>query len=90
MNICGAAPERGNQGVPTSLLLTPGMPSQSLIVLRMMAPADDSAGKHGRMPNIASYVVDDAGRQADQRLDHVDHQLPAVAQVSCREGRAGS
>jgi uncharacterized repeat protein (TIGR03806 family) len=59
-NICGATPERGNQGVPTSLLLTPGMPSQSLMVLRMMAPADDSAGKHGRMPNIASYVVDDA------------------------------
>jgi hypothetical protein len=46
--------------VPTSLLLTPGMPSQSLLVLRMTAPADDSAGKHGRMPNIASYVVDDA------------------------------
>jgi uncharacterized repeat protein (TIGR03806 family) len=59
-NVCGASPERGNQGVPTSLLLTPGMPSQSLIVLRMMAPADDSAGKHGRMPNIASYVNDDA------------------------------
>jgi uncharacterized repeat protein (TIGR03806 family) len=58
MNVCGANPERGNQGVPTSLLLTPGMPSQSLIVLRMMAPAEDSAGKHGRMPNIASYVVD--------------------------------
>jgi uncharacterized repeat protein (TIGR03806 family) len=58
MNVCGATPERGNQGVPTSLLLTPGMPSQSLMVLRMMAPADDAAGKHGRMPNIASYVVD--------------------------------
>jgi len=58
--VCGASPERGNQGVPTSLLLTPGMPSQSLMVLRMMAPADDAAGKHGRMPNIASYVVDDA------------------------------
>jgi uncharacterized repeat protein (TIGR03806 family) len=59
-NVCGATPERGNQGVPTSLLLTPGMPSQSLVVLRMTAPADDSAGKHGRMPNIASYAVDDA------------------------------
>jgi uncharacterized repeat protein (TIGR03806 family) len=58
--VCGASPERGNQGVPTSLLMTPGMPSQSLMVLRMMAPADDAAGKHGRMPNIASYVVDDA------------------------------
>ena len=42
MNACGANPERGNQGVPTSLLLTPGMPSQSLIVLRMMAPPDDA------------------------------------------------
>ena len=81
-------PERGNQGVPTSLLLTPGMPSQSLLVLRMTAAPDDSGGKHGRMPKIASYVVDRAGRLADQRLDHVDHQLPAV--VSCREGRAGT
>jgi uncharacterized repeat protein (TIGR03806 family) len=60
MNVCGANPERGNQGVPTSLLLTPTMPLQSLIVLRMTAPPDDAGGKHGRMPKIASYVVDDA------------------------------
>jgi uncharacterized repeat protein (TIGR03806 family) len=55
---CNAAPERGNQGVPTSLIITPGQPSESLLVLRMQAPPDDADGKHGRMPKIASYVVD--------------------------------
>jgi hypothetical protein len=57
-NTCGVSPEKGNQGVPTSRLITPGQPGQSLVVLRMMAPADDDAGKHGRMPKIASYVID--------------------------------
>ena len=32
----------------------------SLVVLRMMAAPEDSNGKHGRMPKIASYVVDQA------------------------------
>jgi uncharacterized repeat protein (TIGR03806 family) len=55
---CNATPEKGNQGVPTSLIITPGQPLQSLLVLRMQAPPDDADGKHGRMPKIASYVVD--------------------------------
>ena len=57
-NTCNVTPEKGNQGVSTSLIITPGMPSQSVVVLRMMAPPDDANGKHGRMPKIASYVVD--------------------------------
>ena len=52
--------EKGNQGVSTSLIITPGMPAKSVVVLRMTAPPDDDEGKHGRMPKIASYVVDDA------------------------------
>ena len=44
--------------MPTSLIITPGQPSQSVLVLRLTAPADDANGKHGRMPNIASYLVD--------------------------------
>jgi len=57
---CGVTPEKGNQGVPTSLIITPGMPSQSVVILRMTALPDDVNGKHGRMPKIASYVNDDA------------------------------
>jgi uncharacterized repeat protein (TIGR03806 family) len=57
---CGVTPEKGNQGVSTSLIITPGMPSQSVVVLRMTALPDDANGKHGRMPKIASYVNDDA------------------------------
>jgi len=59
-NTCNVMPEKGNQGVPTSLIITPGMPAQSLVVLRMMAAPEDSTGKHGRMPKLASYVVDNA------------------------------
>jgi uncharacterized repeat protein (TIGR03806 family) len=59
-NTCGTQAEKGNQGVPDSLVIMPGQPEKSLVVLRMKAPPDDDAGKHGRMPRIASYVVDDA------------------------------
>jgi len=59
-NTCGVTPEKGNQGVSTSLIITPGMPSQSVVILRMTALPDDVNGKHGRMPKIASYVNDDA------------------------------
>jgi len=59
-NTCNTVPEKGNQGVPTSLIITPGQPDQSLVVLRMMALPEDINGKHGRMPKIASYVVDTA------------------------------
>jgi hypothetical protein len=57
-NTCAVTPEQGNQGVPTSLIITPGLPLQSVVILRMTAIPDDANGKHGRMPKIASYVVD--------------------------------
>jgi uncharacterized repeat protein (TIGR03806 family) len=62
-NTCGVTPEKGNQGVPTSLIITPGDPSQSVMVLRMQAIPDDANGKHGRMPKVASYVLDTDGIQ---------------------------
>ena len=38
--------------------LVPGQPGKSITWVRMTRPPDDDAGKHGRMPLIASYVVD--------------------------------
>jgi uncharacterized repeat protein (TIGR03806 family) len=55
---CGMTPEKGNQGTIGALLITPGMPSLSVMVLRMTAPPADASGNHGRMPKLASYVVD--------------------------------
>jgi hypothetical protein len=56
---CGTEPHKGDQGVPGALVIDPGRPANSVMVLRMMAPPEDMDGKHGRMPKIASYVVDD-------------------------------
>ena len=55
---CGIEPHKGDQGVPGALVIDPGRPANSVMVLRMMAPPEDMDGKHGRMPKIASYVVD--------------------------------
>jgi len=55
---CGATPEKGNQGTIGALIVAPGMPSMSVMVLRMTAPPADANGNHGRMPKLASYVVD--------------------------------
>ena len=88
-NTCAVTPEKGNQGVPTSLIITPGLPLQSVVILRMTAIPDDANGKHGRMPKIASYVVDQPAVRSDQRLDHRDHELPAVA-LNCTARRAES
>ncbi|HEY7371442.1 MAG TPA: hypothetical protein VIF57_04630 [Polyangia bacterium] len=57
-NTCGVTPEKGNQGTIGALLVAPGMPSMSVMVLRMTAPPADANGNHGRMPKLASYVVD--------------------------------
>ena len=57
-NTCGATPEKGDQGVPGALVIAPGQPRNSVLVLRMLAAPEDMNGKHGRMPKIASYVVD--------------------------------
>jgi hypothetical protein len=58
---CGLDPAKGDQGVSGAKILDPGHPLTSTMVLRMNAPADDADGKHGRMPKVASYVVDQAG-----------------------------
>ncbi len=59
-NTCGATPEKGDQGVLGALVVAPGQPSKSVLLLRMLAAPEDMNGKHGRMPKIASYVVDTA------------------------------
>ena len=38
--------------------LAPGHPERSLMYVRMNALPDDAQGKQGRMPPLASYVVD--------------------------------
>jgi hypothetical protein len=56
MQICSVVPAKGDQGVPTATNLTPGMPMQSIMWLRMNAQPGA-----GRMPQIATYRVDDDG-----------------------------
>jgi uncharacterized repeat protein (TIGR03806 family) len=53
MGICGVAPMKGDEGVNNSLLLAPAQPSDSVVWLRMDATVDN-----GRMPKVASYVID--------------------------------
>jgi uncharacterized repeat protein (TIGR03806 family) len=59
-NTCGATPEKGDQGVAGALIVEAGQPNNSVLLLRMLAPPEDMNGRHGRMPRIASYVVDTA------------------------------
>jgi hypothetical protein len=57
--ICNATPGKGEQGVPGALILTPKMPNSSVMLLRMKAPpGNEMTGGTGRMPAIASQVVD--------------------------------
>ena len=55
-NLCNADPVKGDQGVPTAKLLTPGTPAQSIAWLRVNAPPNE-----GRMPQIGTSVVHTAG-----------------------------
>jgi len=55
MNLCNAAPERGNLGVDSALRLVPGKPDLSLVSLRMHAL------NVFRMPKIGSLVKDPKG-----------------------------
>src|SRR5688572_2417047 len=57
MNLCGRAPDFGTLGVPGALLLTPGSPAASVVSLRMHATGS------GRMPPLATSIVDPAGTQ---------------------------
>lgn len=55
---CGADPAKSDLGVLNAKVIDPGRPDTSTFWLRLKVPADDSMGRHGRMPPIASFVVD--------------------------------
>jgi hypothetical protein len=57
-NFCGADPAKTDLGVLNAKVIDPGRPETSTFWLRLKVPADDSMGKHGRMPPVASFVVD--------------------------------
>ena len=57
---CGIDPMKGNVGVDGAQILKPTKPLQSAIWLRMHAPY---TGDKTRMPQLATYVVDDKGTQ---------------------------
>ena len=60
--ICNAVPAKGGLGVANATLLTPRSPATSVTWLRMNAPpADMVNGNRGRMPPVASNVVDSNG-----------------------------
>jgi hypothetical protein len=57
--VCNSPPGKSDLGVTGATLLTPKTPATSLILLRMQAPAaTEMTGGTGRMPAIASKVVD--------------------------------
>lgn len=56
MEICGLDPLKGNGGVDGAQVLFPGKPMQSLLWIRM-----NSLENRTRMPQIATYVVDQQG-----------------------------
>ncbi len=71
-NICNVTPAKSGFGLANPVTLAPGHPELSVMSIRMKAPPDDSTGKHGRMPAIASYVVD------QQAVDVIDAWITSV------------
>jgi hypothetical protein len=57
-NLCDVVPSKNTLGIVDAKNLVPGQPGKSITWVRMTRPPDDDTGKHGRMPLIASYVVD--------------------------------
>ena len=57
-NIRNVTPATGGFGLTNPVTFAPGHPELSVMSIRMKAPPDDTSGHHGRMPLIASYVVD--------------------------------
>jgi uncharacterized repeat protein (TIGR03806 family) len=55
---CGVDPMKGTVGIDGAQILKPGQPMLSTIWLRMHAPF---TGDKTRMPQLATYVVDDMG-----------------------------
>jgi hypothetical protein len=61
-SMCNAMPGKGDLGVTGATLLTPKNPMSSLMWLRMHAPKGNATtGGTGRMPAIASSVIDTQG-----------------------------
>jgi uncharacterized repeat protein (TIGR03806 family) len=58
MGACGVTPAKGDVGVLGALVLSPGQPMLSSMWLRMHAPY---MGDRTRMPQLATYVLDDLG-----------------------------
>jgi mono/diheme cytochrome c family protein len=56
MNLCNAAPQKGGAGLGVYTLLTPGKPEESVLWARVGTLNDQD-----RMPQIATYVVDEPG-----------------------------
>ncbi len=71
-NICNVTPAKGGFGLTNPVTLAPGHPELSVMSIRMKAPADDTSGHHGRMPLIASYVVD------QQATDLIDSWITSI------------
>lgn len=65
--LCNGAPSAGDLGIPNAKLLVPGIPEQSLLSVRMHRSADQ-----GRMPPLASVIVDETG------VDAVDDWIRSV------------
>jgi uncharacterized repeat protein (TIGR03806 family) len=58
--VCGVAPARGDLQ-PGNLVLDPGKPENSVTWMRMNIAPDPAGGKTPRMPQIATYVIDQEG-----------------------------
>jgi uncharacterized repeat protein (TIGR03806 family) len=55
LNACNKMPKKGNAGLETATILTPGKPEESVMRARVSTLGDD------RMPQLATYVVDEPG-----------------------------
>ena len=75
-NLCNTMPSKGTLSVDGARNLVPGDPEHSLIWIRMKRPPDDAQGRKGRMPPIASFVVDQAAVDLIGDWISVDQRLP--------------
>ncbi len=74
-SICNVAPVKGGFALANPVIVAPGHPELSVMSIRMKQPADDATGHHGRMPLIASYVVD------QEATDLIDSWITSI--TSC-------
>jgi uncharacterized repeat protein (TIGR03806 family) len=56
--MCNVTPSKNDFGIVGAAILSPGSPAKSIMSFRMHQPPDDDVEKHGRMPPLASYVID--------------------------------